>query len=203
MRSIAPLDPAHILDEDESTDLSAKGIEHFKTRLADKKVTVYYGEVPYQLARGTYTTEQLIGAFSVDAGDVLDLITHDGKFVELKPGAQLRIKEGMHFASQVVWPNGVLASTAVGLFTQLVCTWHKKPMETAYLEYDGNKHTVTASRRLEVLHSRECEHHPKNEIGEPGFDIRKAWQPTVQKAGNEQVLKKGWVQRMIARLIQR
>jgi hypothetical protein len=91
--------PAHVIDEDESADLSANGVEYFKTRHADKKITVYYGEIPYKLARGTYTTEQLINIFSVDAGYVLDLITHDGRFVELKPGAQLRIKEGMHFAS--------------------------------------------------------------------------------------------------------
>ena len=42
---------------------------------------------------------------------------------------------------QVVWPNGVLASTAVGLVVQLVTPWHAKPVSTAYLEYDGNQHT--------------------------------------------------------------
>jgi hypothetical protein len=104
---------------------------------------------------------------------------------------------------QVVWPNGVLASTAVGLFTQLVCAWHKKPVETAYLEYDGNKHTVTTSRRLDVLHGRECEHHPKNETGEPGFDIRNAWQPIAQVKQAEEALKKGWGHRMIAWLTPR
>jgi len=73
---------------------------------------------------------------------------------------------------QVVWPNGVLASTAVGLFTQLVCPWHDKPMAAAYLEYDGNKHTVVPSMRLAALAGRPCSHHHANETGEPRFDIR-------------------------------
>jgi hypothetical protein len=73
---------------------------------------------------------------------------------------------------QVVWPNGVLASTAVGLFTQLVCPWHDKPMAAAYLEYDGNKHTVVPSMRLAALAGRRCSHHYANETGEPRFDIR-------------------------------
>lgn len=73
---------------------------------------------------------------------------------------------------QVVWPNGVLASTAVGLFTQLVCPWHDKPMTAAYLEYDGNKHTVSPSMRLAAIANRPCSHHNINETGEPRFDIR-------------------------------
>ncbi|MDO8773511.1 MAG: ThiF family adenylyltransferase [Burkholderiaceae bacterium] len=73
---------------------------------------------------------------------------------------------------QVVWPNGVLASTAVGLFTQLVCPWHDKPMTAAYLEYDGNKHTVSPSTRLAAIANRPCSHHNINETGEPRFDIR-------------------------------
>lgn len=73
---------------------------------------------------------------------------------------------------QVVWPNGVLASTAVGLFTQLVCPWHDKPMAVAYLEYDGNKHTVSPSMRLAAIGNRPCSHYNPNETGEPRFDIR-------------------------------
>ena len=44
---------------------------------------------------------------------------------------------------QVVWPNGVLASTAVGLLTQVVTPWYSKAPEFIYLDYDGNKGTVT------------------------------------------------------------
>lgn len=73
---------------------------------------------------------------------------------------------------QVVWPNGVLASTAVGLFTQLVCPWYDKPMSAAYLEYDGNKHTVSPSMRLAAIVNRPCRHYTTHETGEPRFDIR-------------------------------
>src|SRR3546814_10258244 len=44
---------------------------------------------------------------------------------------------------QVVWPNGVLASTATGLMVQALTPWHSKPLESVCLEYDGNKHTVS------------------------------------------------------------
>lgn len=73
---------------------------------------------------------------------------------------------------QVVWPNGVLASTAVGLFTQLVCPWHDRPMTAAYLEYDGNKHTIVPSMRLAAIANRPCSHYLAHETGEPRFDIR-------------------------------
>lgn len=73
---------------------------------------------------------------------------------------------------QVVWPNGVLASTAVGLFTQLLCPWHDKPMTAAYLEYDGNKHTVSPSMRLAAIANQPCRHYNVNETGEPRFDLR-------------------------------
>jgi hypothetical protein len=36
---------------------------------------------------------------------------------------------------QVIWPNGVLASTAVGLLIQLVTPWHGNPTAFAYLEF--------------------------------------------------------------------
>lgn len=79
---------------------------------------------------------------------------------------------------QVVWPNGILASTAVGLFTQLVCPWHDKPITSTYLEYDGNKHTVSPSMRLTAICNRSCTHYQPNETGEPRFDIRVPPEPT-------------------------
>src|SRR5437868_6355386 len=39
---------------------------------------------------------------------------------------------------QVVWPNGVLASTAIGLAVQLVTPWFSNHPGFVYLEYDGN-----------------------------------------------------------------
>lgn len=74
---------------------------------------------------------------------------------------------------QVVWPNGVLASTAVGLVVQLITPWLRQPLDSAYLEYDGNLHTMIHRRGLERLFARPCPHYPANETGDPGFDIRR------------------------------
>lgn len=40
---------------------------------------------------------------------------------------------------QVVWPNGVLASTAVGLAVDLVTNWTRNGRSNAYLAYDRNQ----------------------------------------------------------------
>ncbi|MGY4231114.1 hypothetical protein ACVIIW_000061 [Bradyrhizobium sp. USDA 4449] len=74
---------------------------------------------------------------------------------------------------QVVWSNGVLASTAVGLLTQLLTPWYPHPPRFVYLDYDGNKGTVTPNKRMELLKDHVCPHHPANETGDPLFDVRK------------------------------
>jgi hypothetical protein len=73
---------------------------------------------------------------------------------------------------QVVWPNGVLASTAVGLAVQLLTPWFPSPPEFTYLEYDGNRGTVSISARVQLLKDTTCPHHPRDETGDPFFDIR-------------------------------
>lgn len=73
---------------------------------------------------------------------------------------------------QVVWPNGVLASTAIGLFMQLITPWHANVKLTQYLEYDGNEHTVKPSQRLHALRFDACPHHPTDGVGDFRFDIR-------------------------------
>ena len=73
---------------------------------------------------------------------------------------------------QVVWANGVLASTATGLLTQILTPWYPQPPTFVYLEYDGNKGTVSRSARMEALRGSACPHHPPGETGDPTFDIR-------------------------------
>ena len=73
---------------------------------------------------------------------------------------------------QVVWPNGVLASTAVGLVMQLISPWHEKPMDGACLDYDGNTGVIAPSYRFTHAAKRECPHYPARERGDPGFDVR-------------------------------
>lgn len=73
---------------------------------------------------------------------------------------------------QVVWPNGVLASTAVGLAIQLLTPWHSGPVESALLHYDGNTGTISESRRVRNW-SGPCPHYPADQRGDPGFRIEK------------------------------
>lgn len=73
---------------------------------------------------------------------------------------------------QVVWPNGVLASTAIGLAVQLATPWFSDHPGFVYLEYDGNRGTVTQSAHMRALAGKACLHHPANETGDPLFDIR-------------------------------
>lgn len=73
---------------------------------------------------------------------------------------------------QVVWPNGVLASSAVGIFVELILPWHKTNNGIRYLEYDGNLHEVRPSQRIAYLPAR-CVHFDSvNSIGNPFFDVR-------------------------------
>jgi hypothetical protein len=70
----------------------------------DKLITVQYNGNSFQLAKDTYTTEELMGAFSVESGYVLDLIQDDGEFRQLQPGENIKIKKGLQFISHV--PTG-------------------------------------------------------------------------------------------------
>lgn len=86
---------------------------------------------------------------------------------------ELLAREAENYAAagsrpQVVWPNGVLASTAVGIFVQLVTPWHKTPLATAYLEYDGNTHFIVVSNRLRYTEGKTCSHFQEiNALGDP------------------------------------
>lgn len=68
---------------------------------------------------------------------------------------------------QVVWANGALVCAAVGTFVQLVTPWHGRRRPAGYLEYDGNRHTITCSRRLAYVEDRPCPHFPSAAVGDP------------------------------------
>ena len=77
---------------------------------------------------------------------------------------------------QVVWPNGVLASTAVGLAARVLTA--RVDSEPAclfvYLGTDGKQgHDGTQRENGEALKQCICRHHPADETGDPLFDIRK------------------------------
>ncbi len=66
---------------------------------------------------------------------------------------------------QVVWPNGVLASTAVGLAVNLVTWWMGQNAGYAYFVYDGNESTVKEGPMLRNLKAVPCPHY--NDVGDP------------------------------------
>ncbi len=68
---------------------------------------------------------------------------------------------------QVVWPNGVLASTAVGLAVDIVTNWTKRTPPYAYYSYDGNLGTLTESITLKNLTMTACPHFPESDVGDP------------------------------------
>ena len=89
---------------------------------------------------------------------------------------------------QVIWSNGVLASTAIGLAVQVLTPWHRKTPEFVYLEYDGNKGTITHSRSTNIYTATNCPHHPLDELGDPMYDIREH----LQQPKKDSTFKDGW-----------
>ena len=81
---------------------------------------------------------------------------------------------------QVVWPNGVLASLAVGLFVQLVTPWGKMRDLPILVEYDGNAQTVLPSNKLPYLKGRECTHFAGlASRGDPFWKRPEVWKQTA------------------------
>jgi hypothetical protein len=68
---------------------------------------------------------------------------------------------------QVVWPNGVLASTAVGLAVDLLTNWTGQGRAHAYQSYDGNQGTIRESITLRNLPVAPCPHYPESGVGDP------------------------------------
>jgi hypothetical protein len=67
---------------------------------------------------------------------------------------------------QVIWPNGTLASTAVGIFVNLVCPWQGGFDPALLWEYDGNRHIVAESNKVPTLRRMKCRHHDGS-LGDP------------------------------------
>ncbi len=69
---------------------------------------------------------------------------------------------------QVIWPNGVLASTAVGIGVSLLTPWSTQLL-VPFIEYDGNRHELRPSSVLTVLRGRTCPHYPAAAVGDVGW----------------------------------
>jgi molybdopterin-synthase adenylyltransferase len=71
---------------------------------------------------------------------------------------------------QVIWPNGVLASTAVGKLIALLCPWAPQLNVPLYSIYDGNRMILEPSPRLPYLDGMICPHYPiGNQLGDVAF----------------------------------
>lgn len=57
---------------------------------------------------------------------------------------------------QVVWPNGVLASTAVSQLMQLVLPWNLRTPPSLMIEYDGDRNILKPSSRLKAISDHCC-----------------------------------------------
>jgi molybdopterin-synthase adenylyltransferase len=67
--------------------------------------------------------------------------------------------------------HGLLASTAISLFVQLVTPWHPNSTETAYCEYNGNDNILSPSPRTEYVRASPCMHFRNQDLGDPFFRL--------------------------------
>ena len=102
---------------------------------------------------------------------------------------------------QVVWPNGVLASTAVGFAISLLCPWSPERDGFRFLSYDGNRgELVVPDLVQDYLADHVCDHHPLTELGDPLCDIRSYCPPRQLRSPARSALRSRWLARLMARL---
>ena len=68
---------------------------------------------------------------------------------------------------QVVWPNGILASTAVGIAVDLLTDWTLSLRKFVYLSYDGNNLTLTPRILSKSVTEKTCSHYTLSDLGDP------------------------------------
>lgn len=78
-------------------------------------------------------------------------------------------QEGMAYGAagprpQVVWANGVLASTAVGLIVDLLTDWSRGLRDSVYLLYEGNAGTLRVHPKWDYRKTR-CTHYTDKMVG--------------------------------------
>jgi hypothetical protein len=68
---------------------------------------------------------------------------------------------------QVIWPNGILSSTAVGLFMQIMTPWFTDGELPRFLAYDGNAMTIENDPRYARVAGQPCSHYGPQDLGDP------------------------------------
>ncbi len=79
---------------------------------------------------------------------------------------------------QVIWPNGILASAAVGMTIHLLTPWFTRRPGAMLLRFDGNAQTLTPDPWTEQYREGLCPHH--KDVGDPFFNARE-----VNNRGNQ------------------
>ncbi len=70
---------------------------------------------------------------------------------------------------QVVWPNGVLASNAVGYAMGLLTGWSGSKPPSWRVDYKGSQMLLTGSHLVEALQNSTCRHYPLSRTGDAIF----------------------------------
>jgi tRNA A37 threonylcarbamoyladenosine dehydratase len=69
---------------------------------------------------------------------------------------------------QVVWSNGILASTAIGILVQMLAPWCRIRTGSRFIGYDGDAFTLEHDGRLTVATQTQCEHFSSlGDLGDP------------------------------------
>jgi hypothetical protein len=81
-------------------------------------------------------------------------------------------------------------------FVRFLAAIHTKVPSSAYLEYDGNRHTIAPSKSFAPIQSQLCPHYHPNEAGEAMFDIRNLARTTTANT----LPGRSWIERLLRKL---
>lgn len=70
---------------------------------------------------------------------------------------------------QVVWSNGILASSAVGVVVDLLTDWSKKIRGPFYQTFRGSAFLLEPDKRLPICRDIHCNHFPLRQMGDTHF----------------------------------
>lgn len=117
-----------------------------------------------------YSTDRLGDAPQMAGQVILSMPGHScmrclGFITDEKVGREAAAYGAAGGRPQVVWPNAILAATAVGIAVDLLTDWTKSTRGPRYFSLDGNTQTVAIHPRLEFLKSTDCHHYDQSIVG--------------------------------------
>jgi molybdopterin-synthase adenylyltransferase len=85
---------------------------------------------------------------------------------------------------QMIWPNSVLASAAVGIVLQLLTPWFQREPGAILLRLEGNTQTLTDDPWVQQHRNRACPHYPLADLGDPFFNAKEIRPDENKNASN-------------------